>query len=60
MPFVHVRVTPAIALDQRRQIVEDITASLVRILDKDPRMTHIVIDEVPPDNWGFDGRLTSD
>jgi Tautomerase enzyme len=33
---------------------------LVRILDKDPRLTHIVIDEIPPDNWGFDGRLTSD
>lgn len=60
MPYVNVRVTPAITTEQSRQIVEEITDSLVRILDKKPEQTHIVIDEVAQEKWGFGGMLTSD
>lgn len=60
MPYVNVRVTPAITTEQSRRIVEEITDSLVRILDKKPEQTHIVIDEVALDRWGFGGMLTSE
>ena len=60
MPYVNVRVTPAITTEQSRQIVEEITDSLVRILGKRPEHTHIVIDEVEQGRWGFGGMLTSD
>ena len=60
MPYVNVRVTPAITTEQSRQIVEEITDSLVRILGKKPEHTHIVIDEVEQERWGFAGMLTSD
>jgi len=59
MPYVNVRVTPGISTEQCRQIVAEITEALVRILDKRPEETHIVIDEIRRDRWGFKGELTS-
>ena len=60
MPYVNVRVTPEITTEQSRQIIEEITDVLIRVLDKKPEHTHIVIDEVRPDRWGFEGMLTSE
>ena len=60
MPYVNVRVTPAITTEQSRKLVEEITDSLVRILGKKPEHTHIVIDEVDQERWGFSGKLTSE
>lgn len=60
MPFVNVKVTSGVTRDQKKQIVEEITDTLVRVLNKNPAATHIVIDEVDADNWGFSGMLTTD
>ena len=60
MPFVNVRVTPGITTDQCREIVQGITDTLVKVLDKDPEHTHVVIDEVDTSRWGFSGMLVSD
>ena len=60
MPYVNVRVTPGITTEQSKQIVEEITGSLVRILNKKPEQTHIVIDEIDQNRWGFAGMLTSE
>ena len=34
--------------------------TLERVLGKRPDQTHIVIDEVDPDNWGFSGVLATE
>ena len=61
MPYVNVRITrDGVTADQKRQIVEEITDTLVRVLGKRPEHTHIIIDEVEPENWGFAGMLTTD
>lgn len=60
MPYVNVKVTPAITREQKAEIVREITALLQRVLGKKPEHTHIVIDEVETDNWGFAGQLTRD
>ena len=60
MPYVNVRVTSGITTEQCRQIVGEFTDTLVRVLDKKPEETHVVIDEIRPDRWGFEGRLTSE
>jgi 4-oxalocrotonate tautomerase len=61
MPFVNVRITrDGITTQQKRQIVEQITHALVEVLGKKPEHTHIVIDEVDPQNWGFAGVLTDE
>lgn len=61
MPYVNVRLTKdGVTADQKKQIVEEITQTLVRVLGKKPEHTHIIIDEIEPENWGFAGMLTTD
>lgn len=59
MPYVSVRITrDGVTREQKARIVEDITRTLGEVLGKRPEHTHVVIDEVDPDNWGFAGMLT--
>ena len=61
MPYVNVRITKdGVTAEQKRQIVEEMTRTLSRVLGKQPEHTHIVIDEIEPENWGFAGMLTTD
>jgi 4-oxalocrotonate tautomerase len=59
MPYVNVRITKdGVTAEQKRRIVEEITRTLVVVLGKRPEHTHVVIDEVEPENWGYAGVLT--
>lgn len=61
MPYVNVRITDdGVTRDQKAQIVREITDTLGRVLGKKPEHTHIVIDEVKTENWGFAGMLTDE
>lgn len=61
MPYVNVKITRGgVTAEQKAEIVSDITNSLVRVLGKKPEHTHIVIDEIDPENWGFAGMLTTE
>jgi len=60
MPYVNIKVTPAITREQKKHLVADVTRSLVDRLGKRPEHVHIVIDEVSEENWGFIGELTED
>jgi len=60
MPYVNVQVTEGISYEQKKQLIAEITDTLARVLDKRPDQTHIVIDEIPLDNWGFDGVTTTE
>ena len=61
MPYVNVKITKdGVTAEQKRRVVEEITATLVNVLGKRPEHIHVVIDEVEPENWGFAGMLTTD
>jgi len=61
MPYINLKITKGgVSRDQKKQIVEEFTATLVNTLGKSPEHIHIVIDEIEPDNWGFAGQLTTD
>lgn len=60
MPYINLQVTPAISRDQKEQIIQQFTQTLVLVLGKKPEHIHIVIQEIEADNWGFSGMLTSD
>ena len=61
MPYVNVRITRGdVTVGQKRQMVEEITDTLVRVLGKRPEHIHIIIDEVEQENWGFAGMLTTE
>lgn len=61
MPYVNVRITrDGVSAEQKSRIVAEMTATLQRVLGKRPEHTHIIIDEVDPENWGFAGMLTTE
>ncbi|HMO23991.1 MAG TPA: 4-oxalocrotonate tautomerase family protein [Candidatus Melainabacteria bacterium] len=61
MPFVNVKLLESGATrEQKAQIIEEITGTLQRVLNKNPENTHVVIEEINPDNWGNRGMLMSE
>ncbi len=60
MPYVNVQITPGSTREQRAQLVAEFTGSLVRVLGKRPEHTHIVIQEIDEQHWGFAGMLTDE
>lgn len=60
MPYVNIQITKGATRAQKAELVKDVTASLVRILGKKPEQTHIVIQEIAEEDWGFGGLLTDD
>ncbi len=56
MPYVNIRVTrEGVTTEQKATLIRETTAMLARVLSKDPQTTHVVIDEIDTDNWGFGG-----
>jgi 4-oxalocrotonate tautomerase len=61
MPYVNVKITKdGVTVQQKAQVVKEITETLNRVLGKRSEHIHIVIDEVDTENWGFAGELTSE
>ncbi len=57
MPYINIKVTDEqVTQEQKRQLIVGATQLVVNILNKDPKTTHVVIDEVPIENWGVDGK----
>ena len=60
MPYVNIQITKGATREQKSQLVQEVTDSLVRVLGKKPEHTHIVIQEIDEENWGFSGLLTDE
>ncbi|MBK5529129.1 4-oxalocrotonate tautomerase family protein [Pseudomonas sp. TH08] len=61
MPFISVRITrDGVTREQKAQVIKEITETMERVLNKDPKLTHIVIEEVDTDNWGYAGMTTTE
>ncbi|MBN3042099.1 4-oxalocrotonate tautomerase family protein [Pectobacterium brasiliense] len=56
MPYVNIKITnEGVTAEQKRQLIEGVTQLLVDVLNKNPKTTVVVIDEVNTDNWGIGG-----
>jgi len=56
LPYVNVKITREGATRaQKAELIRAITDALVRILDKNPATTFVVIDEVALEDWGVGG-----
>jgi len=60
MPYVNIQITKGATKQQKAALVKDVTDSLVRVLGKKPEYTHVVIQEIEEENWGFSGLLTDE
>lgn len=56
MPFVHIQITRGnVTREEKAALIQGMTRVLKDVLDKPEFLTHVVIEEVDPDNWGIDG-----
>jgi 4-oxalocrotonate tautomerase len=60
MPYVNIQILQGATKGQKAQLVKEVTDTLVRVLGKKPDHTHIVIQEISEENWGFSGLLTDE
>lgn len=56
MPYVNIKITREGATrEQKAELIHGVTDLLVRVLDKNPATTFVVIDEVAMEDWGVGG-----
>jgi 4-oxalocrotonate tautomerase len=56
MPYVNIKVTrEGVTPEQKAELIHGVTDLLVRVLDKSPATTFVVIDEVEKEDWGIGG-----
>ena len=60
MPYVNVQITRGATREQKARLVSEITGTLASVLGKKPEHTHVVIQEIAEEDWGFAGLLTDD
>jgi len=60
MPYVKIELTrEGVTREQKQQLIKGITDLITEVLDKDPHLTHIAIQEIELDNWGYAGEQVS-
>lgn len=61
MPVITVQITnEGNTPQQKAELIRAMTDVIVRVLNKPPALTHVLIEEVPLDNWGVAGLPTQE
>jgi 4-oxalocrotonate tautomerase len=60
MPFVNIKITREGATPEKKaELIKGVTDLLVKVLNKNPATTVVVIEEVDTDNWGIGGETVT-
>jgi 4-oxalocrotonate tautomerase len=60
MPYVKIEVTrEGVTREQKQALIKGVTDLITDVLNKDPQLTHVVIQEIDLDDWGFAGEQVS-
>jgi 4-oxalocrotonate tautomerase len=60
MPYVKIEVTrEGVTREQKQTLITGVTKLITEVLDKDPKLTHVVIQEIELDDWGYAGDQVS-
>ncbi|SHH77135.1 4-oxalocrotonate tautomerase [Chryseolinea serpens] len=60
MPYIKIEVTrEGVSREQKQKLIKGVTDLVTNVLNKDPQLTHVVIQEVELDDWGFAGEQVS-
>ena len=61
MPYIKIEVTrEGVTNQQKQQLIAGVTRLITEVLDKDPKLTHVVIQEIETDDWGFAGEQVTE
>ena len=56
MPYVNIKITrEGATAEQKAELIAGVTDLLVKVLNKSPATTFVVIDEVALEDWGVGG-----
>jgi 4-oxalocrotonate tautomerase len=60
MPYVKIEVTrEGVTREQKQALIAGVTNLMTDVLNKDPHLTHVVIQEIELDDWGYAGDQVS-
>ena len=60
MPVIRLSLTREdVTREKKQELIKQLTDAVVNVLGKDPHLTHVIIEEVDLDNWGYAGEQTS-
>jgi 4-oxalocrotonate tautomerase len=60
MPYIKIEVTrEGVTRKQKQEMIAGVTKVVTEVLDKDPHLTHVVIQEIELDDWGYAGEQVS-
>lgn len=60
MPYIHIQITrEGATAEQKTELIRGATELVVRVLDKNPATTFVVIEEVDTDHWGIGGETVT-
>jgi 4-oxalocrotonate tautomerase len=60
MPYVNIRITrEGATAAQKAELIRGATELLVRVLNKNPATTFVIVDEVDTDDWGVAGQTVT-
>lgn len=59
MPFINIKMTPGATPEKKAELIKAVTKLMVDMLGKNPETTHVVIEEVSPENWGVAGETVA-
>jgi 4-oxalocrotonate tautomerase len=60
MPYIKIEVTrEGVTREQKQALIKGVTSLMTDVLNKDPQLTHVVIQEIDLDDWGYAGEQVS-
>ncbi|MEP7110259.1 MAG: 4-oxalocrotonate tautomerase family protein [Ferruginibacter sp.] len=60
MPYIKIELTrEGVTREQKQILIKGVTDLITGTLNKDPHLTHVVIQEIDLDDWGYAGEQSS-
>jgi 4-oxalocrotonate tautomerase len=60
MPYIKIELTrEGVTREQKQTLIKGVTDLITNTLNKDPQLTHVVIQEIELDDWGHAGDQVS-
>ena len=61
MPYVNIKITDEnVTANEKQQLIKGVTELLQRVLNKNPKTTTVIIEEIATDNWGINGQSVTE
>jgi 4-oxalocrotonate tautomerase len=59
MPVVTIKTVEGISQEEKSLVIARITDVMREVMGKNPETTHVIIEEVPAENWGLRGKTVA-